>query len=53
MLTTVMFITPPNDVDLKARSHRGDISEVTCQFIALLAQYNNSLQLRRFEWTLT
>ena len=27
-----------NDVDLKARSHRGDINEVSCQFVAFLAQ---------------
>ena len=25
-----------NDVDLKARFHRGDINEVSCQFIVLL-----------------
>ena len=40
-----------NDVDLKARSHHGDISEVSCQFIALLAHYNNSLQSWQCEWT--
>ena len=34
-----------------ACSHCGDINEVSCQFIALLDQYNNSLQLRQCELT--
>ena len=29
-----------NDVDLKARSHCGDINEASCQFIVLL-QFNS------------
>ena len=40
-----------NDVGLKARCHRGDISEISCQLIALLILYNNSFQSRRCEWT--
>ena len=42
-----------NDVGLKAHSHRGDINEVSRQFIAMLVYQYNSLQSRRREWTLT
>ena len=42
-----------NDVGLEAHSHRGDINEVSRQFIAVLVCQYNSLQSRRCEWTLT
>ena len=42
-----------DDVGLKAHSHRGDINEVSRQFIAVIVCQYNSLQSRRCEWTLT